>query len=142
MYFQGEDPLVPIALASTPRALAALPDPYILAGQLAPASIAGYRRDVALYLRFCGAAATALVPAWPLHFYSVWPGWGSLPLGRPLGGSQERWRRPQPAEDAPAAVALGGRTARRPGAPWGATRMPTGGEHGAQRPTAACSWRG
>ena len=30
-----------------------LPAPAILAGQLAPASLVGYRRDVALYLRFC-----------------------------------------------------------------------------------------
>ena len=37
-----------------------LPDPRILAGQLAPASLAGYRRDIALYLRFCGDLQPAL----------------------------------------------------------------------------------
>jgi integrase len=37
-----------------------LPDPAILAGQLAPASLAGYRRDVALYLRFCADWPPAL----------------------------------------------------------------------------------
>jgi len=38
-------------------------EPGLLTGQLDAASIAGYRRDVALYLRFCGAPATALEPA-------------------------------------------------------------------------------
>jgi integrase len=46
-------------------------DPAILAGQLAPASLAGYRRDVALYLRFCGEPQTALQAAslarWRTH---------------------------------------------------------------------------
>jgi site-specific recombinase XerD len=37
-----------------------LPDPSILTGQLAATSLAGYRRDVALYLRFCADPATAL----------------------------------------------------------------------------------
>jgi site-specific recombinase XerD len=35
-------------------------DPGLLTGQLAPASLAGYRRDVALYVRFCGDATTVL----------------------------------------------------------------------------------
>ena len=35
----------------------------LLTGQFAAASIAGYRRDVSLYQRFCGAPATALDPA-------------------------------------------------------------------------------
>ena len=35
-------------------------DPGLLTGQLAPSSLAGYRRDVALYVRFCGAATPAL----------------------------------------------------------------------------------
>jgi len=46
-------------------------DPAILAGQLAPASLAGYQRDLAAYLRFCRDAATALEPAslarWRTH---------------------------------------------------------------------------
>lgn len=36
-----------------------LPDPAILAGQLAPASILGYQRDVTAYLRFCDALQMA-----------------------------------------------------------------------------------
>lgn len=47
------------------------PDLTLLAGQLAPASLAGYRRDVALYLDFCDDATTALAPAslarWRTH---------------------------------------------------------------------------
>jgi len=47
------------------------PDLSLLAGQLAPASLVGYRRDVALYLRFCGDPTTALAPAslarWRTH---------------------------------------------------------------------------
>ena len=35
-------------------------DPGLLTGQLAPASLVGYRRDVALYLRFCDDLQTAL----------------------------------------------------------------------------------
>jgi len=48
-----------------------LPDPAILAGQLAPASLTGYQRDFAAYLRFCGDPATALAPVslarWRTH---------------------------------------------------------------------------
>ena len=47
------------------------PDLSLLAGQLAPASLAGYRRDVARYLCFCGDPTTALTPAslarWRTH---------------------------------------------------------------------------
>ena len=46
----------------TPLAGTAL-DPAILAGQLAPASIAGYQRDIAAYLRFCDDLQTALEAA-------------------------------------------------------------------------------
>ena len=38
-------------------------DPAILAGQLAPASLAGYQRDIAAYLRFCDDLQTALEAA-------------------------------------------------------------------------------
>ena len=48
-----------------------LPTPAILAGQLAPASLAGYQRDVALYVRFCTDPETALLAAslarWRTH---------------------------------------------------------------------------
>ena len=84
-----------MALAAVQDVLPPLPDVALLTGQLAPASIAGYRRDVAGYLCFRGAAAMALAPAWQLHSFPVWPGWGSLPLGRPLGGRRECWHRPQ-----------------------------------------------
>ena len=40
-----------------------LADPALLAGQLAPASIAGYQRDIAAYLRFCDDLQTALEAA-------------------------------------------------------------------------------
>lgn len=36
------------------------PDLALLTGQLAPSSLAGYRRDVVLYRRFCADPATAL----------------------------------------------------------------------------------
>ncbi len=36
------------------------PDLAMLTGQLAAASLVGYRRDVALYLRFCADPAMAL----------------------------------------------------------------------------------
>jgi integrase len=52
---------LPLALPS-PLAGTAL-DPAILAGQLAPASIAGYQRDLAAYLCFCDDLQTALQPA-------------------------------------------------------------------------------
>ena len=46
-------------------------DPALLTGQLAPASLAGYQRDLAAYRRFCRDAATALEPAslarWRTH---------------------------------------------------------------------------
>jgi len=45
--------LVPVATALR------LPDPAILAGQLAPASIRGYQHDLAAYLRFCDDPQTA-----------------------------------------------------------------------------------
>jgi len=48
-----------------------LPDPAILVGQLAPASIAGYQRDIAAYRRFCDDLQTALEPTslarWRTH---------------------------------------------------------------------------
>ena len=60
-----------IALAAAQGLWPPVPDAALLAGQLAPASIAGYRRDVALYLRFCGEPQTALQPAslarWRTH---------------------------------------------------------------------------
>jgi site-specific recombinase XerD len=54
-------PALPLALPPLPAGLGL--DPGLLTGQLAAASLAGYRRDVALYLGFCGAPATALDPA-------------------------------------------------------------------------------
>jgi len=46
-------------------------DPAILAGQLAPASLAGYQRDIAVYLCFCDDLQTALKAAslarWRTH---------------------------------------------------------------------------
>ena len=33
-------------------------DPQILAGQLAPASLTGYQRDLVAYLRFCPCPGT------------------------------------------------------------------------------------
>jgi integrase len=58
-------------LAPAPHAQMLLPEPAILAGQLAPASLAGYRRDVALYRRFCGDPQPALLAAslarWRTH---------------------------------------------------------------------------
>lgn len=45
--------LVPVAASLL------LPDPAILAGQLAPASIRGYQHDLAAYLRFCDDPQTA-----------------------------------------------------------------------------------
>ena len=56
---------MPTALAlRTPDASAIIPfDASILAGQLAPSSIAMYRRDFAAYLAFAGDPATALDPA-------------------------------------------------------------------------------
>jgi len=60
-----------IAFAAAQGFWPPVPDAALLAGQLAPASIAGYRRDVALYLRFCGEPQTALQPAslarWRTH---------------------------------------------------------------------------
>jgi hypothetical protein len=50
---------MPLTLLTPARAGAPWPDPAILAGQVAPASLAGYQRDVALYLCFCGEPATA-----------------------------------------------------------------------------------
>lgn len=51
-------------MALTPSSLEVpkgrFPDLALLTGQLAPSSLAGYRRDVALYLRFCADPATAL----------------------------------------------------------------------------------
>lgn len=48
-----------------------LPDPAILVGQLAPASLAGYQRDIAAYRRFCDDLQTALEPTslarWRTH---------------------------------------------------------------------------
>ena len=70
------------------------------------ALLAGYRRDVAPYLRFYGVAATALAPAWPLHSFPVWPGWGSLPLGRPLGGRRGAGAARSKAEAVPGWSAL------------------------------------
>ena len=52
-----------IALAAVQGLWPPVSDAALLAGQLAPASIAGYRRDVALYLRFCGEPQTALQAA-------------------------------------------------------------------------------
>ena len=49
-----------LLLPSLALATGGLPDPCILAGQLAPASIAGYQRDIAAYRRFCVDPATAL----------------------------------------------------------------------------------
>jgi hypothetical protein len=51
------------APAAAQGVLPPLPDVALLAGQLAPASIAGYRRDVARYLGFCSDPATALQAA-------------------------------------------------------------------------------
>ena len=45
--------------ALVPVAVPRLPDPAILAGQLAPASILGYQHDLAAYLRFCADPQTA-----------------------------------------------------------------------------------
>ena len=51
-------------LAPRPSAGTRLPfDAALLAGQLAPSSIAMYRRDVAAYLQFAGSRAAALDPA-------------------------------------------------------------------------------
>ncbi len=62
-------PELTLALPSTLAGTAL--DPALLAGQLAPASLAGYQRDIAAYLRFCRTAATALQPAslarWRTH---------------------------------------------------------------------------
>jgi integrase len=60
-----------LTLALPPPLAGTALDPALLTGQLAPASLAGYQRDIAAYRRFCRDAATALEPAslarWRTH---------------------------------------------------------------------------
>jgi integrase/recombinase XerD len=60
-----------LTLALPPPLAGTALDPALLTGQLAPASLAGYQRDLAAYRRFCRDAATALQPAslarWRTH---------------------------------------------------------------------------
>jgi site-specific recombinase XerD len=60
-----------LTLALPPPLAGTALDPALLTGQLAPASLAGYQRDLAAYRRFCRDAATALEPAslarWRTH---------------------------------------------------------------------------
>ena len=58
---QGTEPALTPATPQADTLLTTLvPDPSILTGQLAATSLVGYRRDIALYLRFCADPATAL----------------------------------------------------------------------------------
>lgn len=64
---EGGPPVAPIApitpIALTVPTLPALPDVSILAGQLAPSSIAKYRQDFSAYVAWCGSPSVALQPS-------------------------------------------------------------------------------